>query len=133
MGNLIENPPAPLTVVPARAAGVLRREKSSPPRRAKLDVRIKTPLGVGRAVSARRESKSVEFKEGFDPSRNDDWCETIKDVIAIANSGGGYILFGIGRTGSPSGWDATSVLSLDPAHITDKIASYANEQFLILN
>lgn len=78
---------------------------------------------------AKRESKYIEFKEKFDISQAQDWCEIIKDIVAIANSGGGWMLIGVKRDGSPSGWDARPILSLDPALITDKIAKYTEEQF----
>lgn len=76
-----------------------------------------------------RESKHIDFKEGFDISQAGDWCEIIKDVVAMANSGGGGILIGIRKDGTPSGWDATQVLNLDPAQLTDKIARYTGSQF----
>src|ERR1700745_3001494 len=43
-------------------------------------------------ASAKRESKTVDFKTAFDPDRASDWCELIKDMVAVANSGGGTIL-----------------------------------------
>lgn len=78
---------------------------------------------------ARRESKRVEFKEQLDLSKAEDWCEIIKDIAAMANSGGGSILLGIKNDGTPSGWDPSNVLATDPAHVVDKIAKYTGEQF----
>lgn len=78
---------------------------------------------------AKKESRDVEFKERFDPGASQDWCETIKDIVALANSGGGVILFGVKNDGSTSGWDPVPLLGLDPAKIGDKIASYVDEQF----
>lgn len=78
---------------------------------------------------ARRESKRVDFKERLDLSKAEDWCEIIKDIAAMANSGGGSILLGIKDDGTPSGWDPSNVLATDPAHIVDKIAKYTGEQF----
>jgi len=82
-----------------------------------------------RVTGARRESKTVEFKEKFDPTSSGEWCELLKDIVAMANSGGGYVLFGVNNYGSSSGWDPAPVLTLDPATITDKIAKYTGEQF----
>jgi hypothetical protein len=84
---------------------------------------------VLKASSARRESKYVEFKERFNPEEAQDCCEIIKDIVAIANSGGGCILFGVKKDGSPSDWDRSPLCSLDPAQLTDKIAAYTGEQF----
>jgi hypothetical protein len=86
-------------------------------------------LTLDRLRNAKRESKSIEFKEKFDINQLQDWCEIIKDIVAIANSGGGGILIGIKDDGTPSGWDATPLLNLDPAQITDKIAKYTGEQY----
>jgi predicted HTH transcriptional regulator len=76
-------------------------------------------------LSAKRESKQIEFKESFDASQTQDWCEVLKDLVAIANSGGGYILFGVKNDGSLSGWDRGQLCSVDPAKIADKILSYS--------
>lgn len=46
---------------------------------------------MDQVLAAKRESKHVEFKESFDPTASADWCELIKDVVAIGNSGGGYL------------------------------------------
>ncbi len=84
---------------------------------------------IEKAKNAKRESKYMEFKDRFDVDSSRDWCEIIKDIVAIANSGGGCILFGVNNDGSPSGYDISSVLRLDPAIITDKIAKYTDQQF----
>ena len=49
---------------------------------------------IAKARSAKRASRHVEFKESFDPTSEEDWREIVKDVVALANSGGGVILFG---------------------------------------
>ena len=84
---------------------------------------------LDRAKKAKRESKYVEFKEKFDINQPQDWCAIIKAIVAMANSGGGCILIGIKRDATPSGWDTTPLLNLDPAQITDKMAKYTGEQF----
>src|SRR6266566_5109173 len=77
----------------------------------------------------KRESRAVEFKEVVDLSQAGDWCEIIKDIVAIANSGGGVIYFGVKNDASLSGWDPAQVLSLDAAVIVDKISKYTGEQY----
>lgn len=84
---------------------------------------------LDRAISAKRESKYLDFKEKFDPNQAEDWCEIIKDIVAITNSGGGMIIIGVKNDGSPSKEDVSAVLRLDPAKITDKIAKYTGDQF----
>lgn len=84
---------------------------------------------LARCGSAKRESRHIDFKESFDPTRTGDWCEITKDIVAMANSGGGAIAFGVKNNGELSEFDSTPVLSLDPAKITDKVAAYTGDQF----
>jgi hypothetical protein len=76
-----------------------------------------------------RRDPATEFKEQFDVKADRDWCEIIKDIVAIANSGGGFLLIGLRSDGTPSGSDVTEALKLDPAKLTDKVFSYTGEQF----
>jgi Putative DNA-binding domain/EC042_2821-lke REase len=89
----------------------------------------KKVFDTAKALAAQRESKHVEFKEKFDHTDAQDLCEVVKDIVAMANSGGGHILFGVKNDGSVSGWDCTLLHGLDSAQLTDKIASYVGEQF----
>ncbi len=82
-----------------------------------------------KAKGAKRESKYVDFKNRFDVSSSGDWIELVKDIVAMANSGGGVVLIGVKNNGLPSVFDVTPVLNIDPAHFTDKIASFTGEQF----
>jgi hypothetical protein len=86
-----------------------------------------SPL-LEKALAAKRESKSVEFKEKFDTTQNQDWCETIKDIVAVANSGGGCILFGVDNDGSRAEHGVDNLLHLDPADVTNRIGKYAGDQ-----
>jgi hypothetical protein len=76
-----------------------------------------------------KESKTVDFKEVFDTKSLGSWCELIKDIIAMANSGGGAIAIGLKDDGTPSKQNLSSVFNLDPADITNKIFKYTDEQF----
>jgi hypothetical protein len=85
---------------------------------------------IDRALAAKRESKTVDFKRGFNPELPAEWCELVKDLVAMANSGGGYIIVGIEDDGTPAAaGSAGSLLGLDPAKITDKVAKYTGVQF----
>lgn len=81
------------------------------------------------ALEATRESRSVEFKSSFRPGNTGDWCEIIKDIAALANSGGGYILIGVDNSGRPGDFDATDLLAMDPAQVLDRIARYVGTEF----
>jgi schlafen family protein len=87
------------------------------------------PQLVDRALAARRESRRIEFKSAFDAGSTQYWCEIVKDIVAIANSGGGVILFGVDNSGRPTGGDVTSLLEIDPAAIADQIHRYSDSNF----
>lgn len=88
---------------------------------------------VEKALNATRESKQIEFKSEFDANSTQDWCEVIKDTIAISNSGGGVIVFGLDSSGKPTGYDPTPLLEIDSADITNKISKYTGHQFSDFN
>jgi hypothetical protein len=76
-----------------------------------------------------RESTEVDFKESIDFDLPKDRCEIVKDIMAMANSGGGYLLIGVNDDGTLSEFDVTSVLNLDSAKITDQIRKYTEQHF----
>lgn len=59
---------------------------------------------LDRALSVTRESKFIEFKEALDVNSARDWCEIIKDIVALANTGGGMIVLGADNRGTPTSW-----------------------------
>ena len=84
---------------------------------------------ITNAAKAKRESKYFDFKESINLVQTRDWCEIVKDIAAMANSGGGCILFGVANNGDISGWNVDPVLNLDPAVITDQMNKYTGDQF----
>src|SRR5216684_805333 len=84
---------------------------------------------IAKVQEAQTESADLEFKSGFDPRSQQDWCEVIKDIVAIANFGGGAIVFGVSKDGAPSGADLSGLKATDPAVITDKLFKYLGQQF----
>lgn len=76
-----------------------------------------------------KESREVDFKESTDFNLPKDRCEIVKDIVAMANSGGGYLLIGVKDDGTLSEDDVTPVLNLDLAKITDQIRSYTGQHF----
>lgn len=75
------------------------------------------------------ESDTLEFKDRFDPKNTGDWCELIKDIVAMANSGGGRIVVGANDDGTPSGYDTTDFLGTDIADFMNKVHKYTEMQF----
>jgi hypothetical protein len=87
-------------------------------------------LGAGADVASPKEETDVlDFKSAFDPKLTGDWCELIKDIVAMANSGGGRIVIGVNDDGTPSGYDATVFRGIDPADIANKVHKYTEQQF----
>jgi len=84
---------------------------------------------IRRAIQAARESKYVEFKEALDVTSDGEWCEIIKDIIAIANTGGGVIVVGLDNRGQPSGFDVAAILAADPADVANRIHRYTETHF----
>lgn len=84
---------------------------------------------LGAVLDATVETTNLEFKRGFDVSSTRDWVEIIKDIVAIANSGGGAILLGVDDSGKPVGELVEHILKLDPADITNKVKRYTDYQF----
>lgn len=83
-----------------------------------------------RAAKAIRESKHIEFKKEFDVDSRKDWCEILKDIVSLANTGGGVVLFGVDNKGKPIGNDLSQLMKLDPARIADQLHRYTDSDFV---
>jgi hypothetical protein len=85
---------------------------------------------LNKALAATKESRHIEFKGSFDPNSDRDWLQNIvRAIVAMANSGGGFIIFGVDSSGKPTGSDVNPILRLDPADITNKIYKFTGVQF----
>jgi hypothetical protein len=84
---------------------------------------------IPKALTAKRENRSIEFKESFDINFQRDWCEIIKDIIAIANTDGGVILIGINNKGQAVKSSVKPILQIDHADLVSKIHKYTNVHF----
>jgi len=80
------------------------------------------------ADSLLQETATLDLKRSFDAS-NGEWCELLKDIVAMANSGGGRIIIGLNDDGTPSGMCSLKSRSIDPAVFVDKIHSYTGVHF----
>jgi Schlafen, AlbA_2 len=81
------------------------------------------------AQIAKGECDCLDFKSGFNPSITGDWCELIKDVVAMANSGGGCVIVGLSDEGKLSGESVAAFIGLDSADIGNKIHKYTGHHF----
>jgi hypothetical protein len=84
---------------------------------------------IERALLLEAEASEVDFKSRFDPSHKGELLEIVKDIAAMANSGGGVVLFGLNNDGSPSGADLSALRAYDSAKLTDAIYKYTDCQF----
>ncbi|HKB89130.1 MAG TPA: RNA-binding domain-containing protein [Opitutaceae bacterium] len=73
------------------------------------------------------ETAELDFKASFDVKH--DWCELIKDIVAMANSSGGRILVGVSDDGVPSGCDVSPLLATDLADVINKIRGFTDVNF----
>jgi hypothetical protein len=85
-------------------------------------------VSLGRVEASESESADLDFKTGFESTPHD-WCELVKDIVAMANSGGGLIVFGVNDDGTPALEDLSGIRSVDPAVIVDKIKKYTDQHF----
>jgi hypothetical protein len=81
------------------------------------------------AHDAMTETSRIDFKREFNPSATADFLQLIKDLVAMANSGGGCLIVGLNDDGTPSNTDLSDLMSLDPAKLTDRVAKYTGVQF----
>lgn len=91
-----------------------------------VDGRQSTRQDASSDQTSSPESCAVEHKSEFDLANRGAWCEILKDIVALANYGGGRLLIGVHDDGSAAGLPPTAFTKLDPAHIVDRLASYTN-------
>lgn len=84
---------------------------------------------ITKCLTAKRESKAVEFKELFVPTDPRQSLEVLKDIVAISNSGGGALAVGINNAGEATGVDVKAALDYDHAKYCDIIRKYTNQNF----
>lgn len=84
---------------------------------------------LNKALSAKRRSKYIEFRAEFDIGSRRDWCELLRDLAAMANSGGGVVLIGIDAHGRPAKSDVSTILGMDPVMVADKMHHYTDSPF----
>jgi hypothetical protein len=81
-----------------------------------------------KAERALQESKQLDFKGQFEDT-NECWCAPTKDIVAMANSGGGILVLGLNSNGTPSGNDCNALLNCDLAVISSKVFKWTGYEF----
>ena len=97
--------------------------------RRKLILSAMVDARVTKCLTAKRESRAVEFKEQFVPTDPRQSLEILKDIVAISNSGGGALAVGIDNAGQATGGNVRPTLDYDHAKYCDLIRKYTNQNF----
>lgn len=87
---------------------------------------------VSFASTARGESAELDFKDEVRLSGQGSahgWNEVVRDIVAMANTDGGIIVFGCTSSGRPTGADLNDVLAVDQSTIVEKVFSATGENF----
>jgi hypothetical protein len=89
-----------------------------------MAVRGRTADDISAALVAARPTQRVAFWPELKPSTPGVWCELAKDAVALANSGGGVIVFGVGRDGALTGWNPEHLLQVGMARLHREVGAY---------
>lgn len=80
-------------------------------------------------LSQRREMAELDFKWTLDIRKGSDFAKIAKDIFAMSNYGGGYLLFGYKETETGS-YEPAGLLSefhVDQATLQEKFNSYSSD------
>jgi len=80
-------------------------------------------------LSQRRETAELDFKLALDIRKGSDFAKIAKDIFAMSNYGGGYLVFGYeeSKTGSFDPVGLPKDFHVDQATLQEKFNSYSNE------
>lgn len=81
-------------------------------------------ITIEEALLAEGEKCDLDFKQAFNPDADGDWLELMKDIVAMANSGGGIVLIGCLNNGHAVGVPSGLQGRMDPAVVDDKVFKY---------
>ncbi len=76
-----------------------------------------------------KESKQLDFKIGLDWQNAGEKLKLVKHIVAMANTSGGLIVFGVGDNGENIDFDKNIVQKLDSADIANQIYKYTNSDY----
>jgi|CXWL01.1.fsa_nt_gi hypothetical protein len=72
------------------------------------------------------ETAAVEFKSAINTKEPRFWVQIARSILAMHNSGGGVIVFGLDSAGKPVGGDLTVIRAVDPIQLSDKVRHYTD-------
>jgi predicted HTH transcriptional regulator len=79
---------------------------------------------VEELVTRGRESAKLDYKEFLNPSDTLHKIELVKDLVAMANTAGGYVVVGVADDGTLRGMSATEIGHIDEATIRAQVDAY---------
>lgn len=84
-------------------------------------------------LSQRRETAELDFKLTFDTRKDSDFAKIVKDIFAMSNYGGGYLVFGFKetKTGTFDPIGLPPSFHVDQAQLQEKFNSYSNDPLAI--
>lgn len=78
---------------------------------------------VSKALAAAGEAEAFAFKRDFQATAAG-WLDAVRDMAALANSGGGVIFFGLDEHGVPSGADLSALDGVDATAIANEFQKF---------
>lgn len=83
------------------------------------EMNVPVPEGTSRCWGFREPFRQAEpsphaLRTAQCQKNTGDWCELIKDIVAMANSGGGRIAIGANDDGTPSGYELVGRVGIEP-------------------
>lgn len=75
-------------------------------------------------LSFKGERPKLDFKSAYDDAAKKDTVGIVKDIVAMANTEGGYIVLGAGNDGRACGLAAKQADAVDDAKIASRLSSY---------
>jgi hypothetical protein len=90
-----------------------------------------TPLKVRELISLARESAKLDYKLTIDVSDTSQKVEMAKDVMAMANTAGGYIVIGVDNSGAVMGCERNAAARMDESVIRSQVAGYTTARIPI--
>lgn len=90
-------------------------------------------IAIDFILSRKRETAELDFKLTFDTRKGSDFAKIAKDIFAMSNYGGGYLLFGFEETetGTISPVGLPTSFHVDQAQLQEKFNSYSNDPLTI--
>ncbi len=75
-------------------------------------------------LDLKHERAELDYKEAFDSASTKDKVELAKDVLAMANTNGGYLVLGVRDDGTPVGLSTDQYEQLDGSTLANKVNAY---------